>query len=269
MRSSSSFHCAAGLSLLALASFLAAPSAQAQGLALGSQGNGIGSATISGSGTSVSGDATFSGGAGPTTTSYSAVSAVSSAFGGNPSTVTLQAGGSIASLTTRGSTLTMSGGSVGNLTLAASTGPGSGQVNPSSASITGGSVKAITASGGTTAFPGQPPTSVFTTCTIQGGTFGTLASTNNGGFNIIGSNLFLFTNGLVTGTLSDGEMLNAQYTNSSTFGVSGFLDFNGIAAVPVAPPAAVPEASTTVSLGLLLMLGLGGIAVARHRKAAA
>ncbi len=34
-------------------------------------------------------------------------------------------------------------------------------------------------------------------------------------------------------------------------------------------PAAVPEASTTVSLGLLLALGLGGLAVARRRKAQA
>ena len=34
-------------------------------------------------------------------------------------------------------------------------------------------------------------------------------------------------------------------------------------------PAAVPEASTTVSLGLLLMLGLGGILVARKKAARA
>lgn len=32
------------------------------------------------------------------------------------------------------------------------------------------------------------------------------------------------------------------------------------------PPPAVPEASTTVSLGLLLALGLGGVMVARRRK---
>ena len=34
-------------------------------------------------------------------------------------------------------------------------------------------------------------------------------------------------------------------------------------------PAAVPEASTTVSLGLLLALGLGGLAVAAKRKQSA
>ncbi len=36
-----------------------------------------------------------------------------------------------------------------------------------------------------------------------------------------------------------------------------------------ATPAAVPEASTTVSLGLLLMLGLGGVAIAAKRKKSA
>lgn len=37
----------------------------------------------------------------------------------------------------------------------------------------------------------------------------------------------------------------------------------------IASPAAVPEASTTVSLGLLLALGLGGVAVSRRRAASA
>ena len=36
----------------------------------------------------------------------------------------------------------------------------------------------------------------------------------------------------------------------------------------VSSPAAVPEASTTVSLGLLLALGTGAFAVARKKKAA-
>lgn len=37
----------------------------------------------------------------------------------------------------------------------------------------------------------------------------------------------------------------------------------------IATPAAVPEASTTVSLGLLLALGLGGVAVAAKKKSVA
>ena len=43
---------------------------------------------------------------------------------------------------------------------------------------------------------------------------------------------------------------------------SGVPDFSG----PVAGPAAVPEASTTVSFGLLLALGVGGAAVASRKK---
>ncbi len=42
--------------------------------------------------------------------------------------------------------------------------------------------------------------------------------------------------------------------------------FIGLDNVSVTPNAPVPEASTTVSLGLLLMLGLGGLAVAKKRK---
>ena len=49
---------------------------------------------------------------------------------------------------------------------------------------------------------------------------------------------------------------------SETGDQTAFID-----AVSVSPvPAAVPEASTTVSLGLLLALGMGGIAVAAKRK---
>ncbi len=44
---------------------------------------------------------------------------------------------------------------------------------------------------------------------------------------------------------------------------------NIITAVNIVTPAAVPEASTTVSLGLLLALGLGAIAVSRRRTASA
>jgi hypothetical protein len=37
----------------------------------------------------------------------------------------------------------------------------------------------------------------------------------------------------------------------------------------VSPAAAVPEASTTVSFGLLLALGLGGVVIAKKKKACA
>lgn len=44
---------------------------------------------------------------------------------------------------------------------------------------------------------------------------------------------------------------------------------NVIQTVNIVTPAAVPEASTTVSLGLLLALGLGALAVSRRRAASA
>lgn len=43
----------------------------------------------------------------------------------------------------------------------------------------------------------------------------------------------------------------------------------GTGSITLNVPAAVPEASTTVSFGLLLMLGLGGMAVAAKRKKSA
>ena len=152
----------------------------------------------------------------------------------------------------------MSGGSLDNLIFGVSSAGSTGQVNTSSATVTGGHVAAISTVG---YFQYNPPVvdaPQYATCTIQGGTFGTLASAYYGGYNIDGNDLQLFSNGLVTGTLSDGETLNAQYTNSDG---KGFLDFNGIAAVP----EAVPEASTTVSLSLLLVLGAGGLILAKRR----
>ena len=44
---------------------------------------------------------------------------------------------------------------------------------------------------------------------------------------------------------------------------------NVVNTVNIIAPAAVPEASTTVSLGFLLALGLGGVAVSRRRAASA
>ena len=64
----------------------------------------------------------------------------------------------------------------------------------------------------------------------------------------------------VTGTLQDGTPLNVLYASNN-----GTLLFNGLPAVPL---SAVPEASTTVSFGLLLALGLGSIIVARKKRQA-
>jgi len=77
-----------------------------------------------------------------------------------------------------------------------------------------------------------------------------------GAYSSIGSTNSLDSVDLTTGlatSISDGLFL----PGSSPHGL-GFL-----------PAAAVPEASTTVSFGLLLMLGLGGLAAARKKKNAA
>ena len=81
-----------------------------------------------------------------------------------------------------------------------------------------------------------------------------------------------------------GGLITPQYV-SSTFSASlfgpaqtgtalgtfGLVDSNNnvINSVNIYAPAAVPEASTTVSLGLLMALGLGALAVSRRRAASA
>ncbi len=104
------------------------------------------------------------------------------------------------------------------------------------------------------------------------------------------------TSAVLTGNIGSGPAQNVntettiggpitpQYV-SSTFSASLFgpaqtgtalgtfslLDGNDnvVNSVTILAPAAVPEASTTVSLGLLLALGLGAVAVSRRRAASA
>lgn len=82
----------------------------------------------------------------------------------------------------------------------------------------------------------------------------TKAASNPAGsiFNFGGSPLANFGFRFMVGT-------NIVYNNTTNY--SGFVLPNGGAV-----PPAVPEASTTVSLGLLLALGMGGLIVASKRK---
>ena len=67
--------------------------------------------------------------------------------------------------------------------------------------------------------------------------------------------------GTVPLALFNSSFASREYTGNATRTITaGFLD--------ITAPAAVPEASTTVSLGLLLALGAGGLVVARRRKSA-
>ncbi len=105
------------------------------------------------------------------------------------------------------------------------------------------------------------------TVNITGGKFQNLYTFDNSVIDLFGTNLMAvndpgFISGIVdlSGTLSDGTPVKGFYEANQSMG--GTLEFNG---VPVQP---VPEASTTVSLGLLLMLGMGGLAVAKRKKTA-
>ena len=69
---------------------------------------------------------------------------------------------------------------------------------------------------------------------------------------------------LFTGLTGSSFTLTANRTTGDTSSTT-FIPIDGFQIV--ATPAAVPEASTTVSLGLLLALGLGGFAVARKKAA--
>ena len=68
----------------------------------------------------------------------------------------------------------------------------------------------------------------------------------------------LYGPGTISATLANGDTLNTT-----------FLMYNGKINLNIGtPPAAVPETSSVVSLGLLLLLGVGGIAFAARRKSA-
>ena len=68
---------------------------------------------------------------------------------------------------------------------------------------------------------------------------------------------FGFGSDTISGILANGDVLNTRFQDH------GIINLN-----IGSPPPAVPEASTTVSLGLLLMLGGGGVAFAARRKSA-
>ncbi len=136
--------------------------------------------------------------------------------------------------------------------------------------INGGSISA--GAGGTAlADTGSGPV------TISGGSI----STGAGGFGLFDyqSTLNLFSFGdtpfLIDGVPMNNTTLDGSLYQSGTDTISGtlangdvldttFQDFNGT--INLNTPAAVPEASTTVSFGLLLALGLSGVVLARKKS---
>ena len=120
---------------------------------------------------------------------------------------------------------------------------------PSTAHVSGGRISELV-------------TYATSTANVNGGSFDQLETYDTSVLDLFGTGLsetFLESDSDyqlndVTGTLQDGDSLNALY-----FDYGGKLSFN----------SPVPEVSSVVSLGVLLMLGLGGMAVnARRRKSA-
>lgn len=101
------------------------------------------------------------------------------------------------------------------------------------------------------------------------------ATSNPGGIPITDSFFFLDSiqslGGSASGPLSPGSTETFVFTSfngpQGTLSVTG-TNTGGVPdfAAPIVGPAAVPEASTTVSFGLLLALGVGGAAVASRKK---
>ncbi len=151
--------------------------------------------------------------------------------------------------------------------------------NSSSIVFTGGAAQYVTTKDNSTATLAggtfrQIAAKDNSTVTISGGKFFNLYTFGNGTINLIGSNLtatfstFAFDPSYnLTGTLSDGTVLNGNYESGQ--GDGGRILFNGVFAAGVPSAAPVPEASSVVSLGLMLVLGAGGFVIARRKKAGA
>ncbi len=242
--------------LLCLSAFtvLAALPAEAQTLQLGSLPSVrpplSGTATISAAGTVATGTYVFTAGTGPATTTFRGVEVL------NASSLTFNSGATITStlFNQNTGTATINGGNVYEVL----------GYDQSVTNIYGGSVFYPMAVG--SSLGGVPGSG---TINIYGGNITYIATQDTGVMDIFGTGLtetFLGTSSpfqdySVTGTLQDGTALNVLYGNNN-----GTLLFNG---QPAVPTPAVPEASTTVSFGLLLALGLGSVVLARKKSAVA
>ena len=205
-------------------------------------------------------------------------------FGGSISTV-----GGYGLLAGGGGPVTFSGGSIS----AGTSGIGLFSNSSGPVTITGGTLSAgqygyalaadgggpITISGGTLS-AGYAGAGVFANksgpVTITGGKIS--VGLDGYGLDDVGGtiNLYRFadTPFIIDGVVMNNTTLDGSLYHTSLDTISGilangdildttFYDLNGT--INLNPPAAVPEASTTISLGLLLMLGMGGVLAARKK----
>jgi len=101
------------------------------------------------------------------------------------------------------------------------------------------------------------------TATINGQTSAALTDKLNSVTLTDPSNLF-FTVGIDPALLNGSKTLNLSIDEGGDGGDGYAVDFLTVGVTTGSTP--LPEASSTVSLGLLLMLGLGGVAIASRKK---
>ena len=75
-----------------------------------------------------------------------------------------------------------------------------------------------------------------------------------------------YTTTFTASSVQAGQDLGIVFTTTGTSGPANQVNFDAVSLMQTSAP--VPEASTTVSFGLLLALGLGGLFVAGRRRKA-
>jgi hypothetical protein len=263
----------AGISLLTFAAALAASSVQAQSLILNSGDN----ATVSSTGTfGKIGGTSFSNNISNYGATYGTIVQTSGTAAFTLAGGTMFAPDGDTDIAAGGSgPITISGGSIGashgsNGLLASGSGPivisggtfkgdslstSIGISQGAAVQITGGdftSAAPLGVASGSSLYLFSKNDSPFTVTGIPGQSFSGMAY-NNTSLDLSSLGAAPFSLFGISGTLADGELFNVSLRGLGT------LDFN------MPAPAAVPEASTTISFGILLMLGVGGLVLAKRR----
>lgn len=86
------------------------------------------------------------------------------------------------------------------------------------------------------------------------------------GTNLSDPSTKFYTFGIDTSLLTSSNVLNLSIDEKGDGGDGYAVDFLTVGVTANGSPAAVPEASTTVSFGVLLALGLGGMAFAARKR---
>lgn len=196
--------------------------------------------------------------------------------GTGPVTIT---GGSISGTnglaTASGSSVTILGGTItGQSDVIYASGSGS------NVTIAGGTLSSSTGVVTTAVYAGSGSTVTISGGNLSGGLYN--AGQSGAGLEAQGGTINLFSlentpfliNGVPMNNLTLGQYLSGTDTISGTLTDGSklaltFENIGGTINLNVGSPPSIPEASTTISFGLLLALGLGGIIIAKGKKTAA